>query len=382
MAKKRLGKRNIEEEGLAGIKRKILPPKKGKVSPAAAWIASGAIALGSLFSPSGAEARNMPRDPPREAEIRDIGCYDLKVHGGYSQFNEDETVSSLLSSMKGETDKYRVPDSIESFKVPLAMGRQLLIKHNPGDQDLFCAITPSINDELANTGADIISFNLDYRYLDIETPKIRLKLTEKSVIVSLLDQETGRHARLMIPKSSPRPEKINLALFEEDADVNLAEQTFFALNTIPSFQALDGEAPKALASAIESAELLLSLRSRDLQFSRNVGWEADPFEDTIDSFIEFYASFGGDALEKLSEPMKNMDRRQKAELAKFAIPRITAIVLRPYAAWKGLSVLNELDTLLSGPNFSKEALQEFAWKNGLSSQYSDLLKSIRADFSE
>jgi len=228
--------RSPGEEGPAGIKRKILPPKKGKISPAAAWIAGGALALGALFYGSKAESKTMPREPQKETEIRDVGCYDLRLHGGYSQFNEGETVSSLLSSMKAETDKYRVPGSEHSFKIPLVMGRKMLLKHNSPDHDLLCAITPSLDDILANTGTGIISFNLDYGYLDIENPEVRLKITDKMVVVSLLDPETGRHARVMIPKSSPFPDKINLALFEETANVNLAEQAFFLLNSLPSFR--------------------------------------------------------------------------------------------------------------------------------------------------
>ncbi|MBD3417453.1 hypothetical protein GF412_00490 [Candidatus Micrarchaeota archaeon] len=379
---RKLEKRSIRDEGPAKRHAKITPPKKRRASKAAAWIAGGALAIGAMLSPSKSEAKTMPREPYTEPEVKDIGSYNLNVHGGYSPFKEGETVSSLLSSMEAETKKYRAKGSPGSFSIPLEAGRKLFLKHSPSSKALFCAVTPSIDERVARLNLDIVSFSLDYSHIDIENPEMRIKNTKSSVIVSLLDSGTGRHARITIPKSDPKPSDINLVLFEENAQVNLAEQAFFALNALPASHLPENDASKAFASAMESAEFLLEFRSRNMQFSRSPTWENDPFEETIDTFIELYSSFGGDVLDKLSEETEGMNREQKSELAKLAIPRLTAIVLRPYAAWRKLEILNELDRLISSPDFSKEELQKFAWKHGLSAQYRDLMNDITREFSK
>ena len=356
-------KKTLSSSGLAKQKEKLKSPKK-KPSRAKKLLLTGALALGIAAAPLGAEAR--APDPTN------LSPPSYTIAPPLGEASSTESLKYLLSSLKAETDKYRKSTSLSLFEIPLLQGAKLRLRVDSMSRSIHFTVLQ---------GAQRHSFKLSFSELNIITPEVRIQDQGETLVVRLLDKMNGRQARITLLKSDVAPEKMLIRVFDESADLHAAQQAFQSLNALPE-PVMDPKTTesKLLMGALEAAENLLISQTRDLEFSSSSAEDKrTAFERTVDTFISIYSSLGGEAVDELSSAMEGMDREERGRVMEFAIPRLTAIMMRPFAAWQGS--LGGLDRLLSSPDFSTQSLREFAWHNNLHQEYNFLLKGVREHFS-
>ncbi len=353
-------KRALQDSELARQKKELNAPKK-KLSPAAKLLLAGTLAAGIAVSPSGAEAR-----APELIDLSAPSSYIIAPP--LVDASSTESIGYLLSSLKPETDKYRKSSSLSIFEVPISQGGKLRLKVDQMDRTLLFTVLQ---------GTQKRSFELSFSELSIITPEVRIKDQGEMLIVRLLDSRNGRQARITILKSDITPEKMLIKVFDDGADLYAARQVFQSLNTLPE-PVVDPKKSESrvFMEALKIAENFLIAQTQNLEFSSSSTEDKrTAFERTVDTFISLYSIMGGEAVDELSSTMKEMSREERGRIVEFAIPRFTALMMRPFAAWQGS--LGKLDRLLSSPDFSIEALREFAWHNNLHQEYNFLLNGLR-----
>ena|GEM_PF-4923361 len=349
---------------LAQKKTKLHAPKK-KPSRAAKLLLSGALAAGIAAAPSGAEAR-----APELVDLTAPSSYIIVPP--LVDASSTESISYLLSSLKAETDKYRKSSALSIFEIALSQGGKLTLKMNQIDRILrFTVLQP---------GSQRRSFEFSFSELSIINPEVRIEDQGEKLVVRLLDSRNGRHARIIIPKVDVDPDKIRIKVFDDSAELYAARQVFHYLHTFPE-PVVDPKRTESrvFMEALKAAENLLVKQTQHMEFSSSGEEKKTAFEHTVDTFISLYSIMGYEAVDKLSAGMEGLSREEKGRIVEFALPRFTALMLRPFAAWQGS--LGKLDKLFSSPDFSIEALREFAWHNNLHQEYNFLLKSLRESLS-
>lgn len=351
----------LPSPGLAKQKRKLRAPKK-KPSGAAKLALAAAIALGGTAPSIDASAKA----PSRLAASLSTPIYDMEPRAPASSV---ESIRYLLHSMKAETDKYQRSSPLNVFNVPLVGGAKLRLRMNVMDNTLSFMVS--------KPGASTRFFEINFLDLDVPTPEVRIKDQGETLVVSLLDNMNGRHARFTFLKSDIAPEKMLTRVFDESADLLAAQYIFQSLNTLPEL-VLDPNTTESrvFLGAFKEAQSLLIHMTQQVEFAASSPEDKrKALERTVDTFTEFYASIGGDAVDVISFEMKEMSREQRKRIIEFALPRLTALLMRPFAAWQGS--LAKLDKCISNPDFSIQTLREFAWHNNLHQEYNFLLNSFR-----
>lgn len=102
----------------------------------------------------------------------------------------------------------------------------------------------------------------------------------------------------------------------------------------------------------------------------------DKYELLIDHFIGLYGQAGGDMVDAVLAQVKNLPEPERDSFLDDAYLAVTALLLRPYAAWEGPVVLKNLDQLISSPEFNQESLDNFAGDNNLMREYFELTMNI------
>ncbi|MCP4647448.1 MAG: hypothetical protein GY852_06900 [bacterium] len=354
----------LQSSGLAKQKRTMQAPKK-KPSRAAKLLLAGTLAAGLTAASRGAEAR-----APEPVDLVALPSYTIAPPLG--EASGTKSIIGLLSSLKHETDRYRKSATLNVFEVPL-QGGKLRLRVNEMDRSILFTVS--------QLGAERRSFKLSFSELNIITPEVRIQDQGETMVLRLMDSKNGRHARITLFKSDISPENMLIKVFDESADLHAARQAFQSLNTLP-VPIVDPKKTESrlFMEALEAAENFLISQTQDLEFSSSsAGDTRTAFERTVDTFISLYSSVGGEAVDKLSAEMKEMGREERGRVVAFALPRLTAIMMRPFAAWQGS--LGKLDRLLSSSDFNTEALRAFAWHNNLHQEYNFLLKSLREHLS-
>jgi len=352
-------KRALQDSELARQKKAMHAPKK-KPSRAAKLLLAGTLAAGIAAAPLGAEAR-----APELVDVSAPPSYVIAPP--LEDASSTESISYILSLLKAETDRYTKSSKLNIFEVPLSQGK---LRMNVDQMHRTILFTVS-------QGAQRRSFELSFSELHIINPEIRIKDQGETLVLRLLDSRSGRQARITILKSDVAPENMLIRVFDESADLVAARQAFQSLNSFPE-PVTDPKKTESrvFMEALKVAENLLVSQTQNLEFSSSSAEDRrTAFERTVDTFISLYSTMGGKAVDALSAEMKEMSREERGKLLEFAIPRLTALMMRPFAAWQGS--LGGLDRLLSSPDFSVEALREFAWHNNLHQEYNFLLKSLK-----
>ncbi len=355
----------LPSSGLAKQKKKLRAPKK-KPSGAAKLVFAAAIALGGTAAPLDASAKVLRYStaPPLTP------IYDVMSPEPASSV---ESIRYLLHLMKAETDKYMKSPLHNVFEVPLGDGAKLRLRMN---------VNKTLSFMISKPGNTTRFFEINFSDLDILTPEVRIVTTEDILVVSLLDKMNGRHARFSFLKSDITPKKMITRIFDESADLFAAQYIFQALNNFPEL-GLDSNTieSKLLSEAFQKMESILIHRIQQIEFSASSPEDKRKArERTVDIFMDLYASIGGDVIDVISFGMKGMDREQRKRVVDLAIPRLTALVLRPFAAWQGS--LAKLDKCTSSPDFSIQTLREFAWHNNLHQEYTKIFKDVRKKLSK
>ena len=362
------------------------PPRHGKLSTRARIALGGVAAAAALsFSPA-ADAKNAPsliskalEDQP--AETAEAPNWQAIPPDSYESPEKGKSVSSILRDLEKETEKFRVDEN--HFRVK-HKGRTIDIVHTPEDKDFYFEINEL--GPLSPAGGTTWSFFYGYRYLDLGSFEFRAEERKNEFVLYGVDAENSRMLEIHVPYSLREPDGLTLYTVEDNAEEKLIEYVFQALANLPeSYSEKEDWKSRKVSRAIGEGEKMLEAHVSGLDFGGSAFSAADfekALEGAIDKFIVAYADTIQKMFDSIAADMETLSPEKAEELADFAIPRMSAILLRPHAANIGPSILRDLDDLISGPDFSMNSLRSFAWHNGLRSEFNQSLRMIKSSFSE
>ncbi len=363
----------------------INPPRHGKLSTKAK-IALGGIAAAAAFSLSpAADAKNAPsliskalEDHP--ARTGEPPNWQAIPPDSYECPEKGKSVETLLKDLEKGTEKFRIDEN--HFRVK-HKGRTIDIVHAPEDKDFYFETREM--GPLSPAGGATWKFFYGYRYLDIGSLEFRAEERKDEFILYGIDAENSRMLEFHIPYSLRGPDELTLYTVEDDANEKFIEYIFQALANLPdTYSEKEDWKFRKVSRAIGEGEKMLEAHVSGLDFGESVS--SDDFEKAldgaIDRFIVAYADTIQGMFDSIAADMETLSPEKAEELADFAIPRMSAILLRPHAANIGPSILRDLDDLISGPEFSMESLRSFAWHNGLRNEFNQSLRMIKSSFSE
>jgi hypothetical protein len=140
-----------------------------------------------------------------------------------------------------------------------------------------------------------------------------------------------------------------------------------------SLKSLPPGTSKSLALVVDAGKKLLEADSR---VSPGKG-----YSPMIDDFIESYAHAGGKMIDSAIAESEKLPEPERESFLDEAHLAVTALLLRPFAAWEGPAVLKELDRLISSPGFSQDSLDRFVGDNNLVREYFELTLNVGNRFS-
>ncbi|MCP4647449.1 MAG: hypothetical protein GY852_06905 [bacterium] len=125
---------------------------------------------------------------------------------------------------------------------------------------------------------------------------------------------------------------------------------------------------KSLALVVDTGKKVLENDPRVLS--------GDGYSHMIDEFIEIYGIAGGEMMDAAIAQSEKLPESERAHFLDEAYLTIVALLLRPYAAWEGPSVLKKLDQQMSSREFSLDSLDRFAADNDLVREYYELTLKV------
>lgn len=125
----------------------------------------------------------------------------------------------------------------------------------------------------------------------------------------------------------------------------------------------------------ESVALVAEAGNKLLEPNK-LGRTPDNYVPLIDYFIELYDQAGGEMVDAALAHAEELPDSKRGIFLEEANLTIVALLLRPYAAWEGPAFLKSLDQLISGPEFSQESLDRFAFESNLMREYAELTMNI------
>jgi len=132
----------------------------------------------------------------------------------------------------------------------------------------------------------------------------------------------------------------------------------------------------ALPSGISGSVALVAEAGNKLIESNKLGHTPDNYVPLIDYFIELYDQAGGEMVGAALAQAEELPESKRGIFLEKANLTIVALLLRPYAAWEGPTFLESLDQLISGPEFSPDSLDRFAFDSNLVREYAELTMNI------
>ncbi|MBD3389844.1 hypothetical protein GF415_02710 [Candidatus Micrarchaeota archaeon] len=362
------------------------PPRHKKLSKGARIALGGIAAAAALSLSPAADAKNAPSliskasyDHSKQPE--ELPIWYACPPDSYQQPQEGESISSILRGLKEETEKLK--DENGSFVVKKS-GNRVRVTHIDEDKELHFEVTEM--GPLAPAGGKKWDFYYNYRYMDLDLVDFRIDKQEGKFVLYGIDVDSRRMLEMHVPFSIAGPGAIELYTVEDNADEHYIEFVFQALANLPeAYSEEEDWKSRKIAHAIGIGENTLAKRVSELDFGGSVSSSED-FEKSLDRAIDEYVWAYADTMQpifkSIAAEMETLSPEKASELADFAIPRLSAILLRPHAANIGPSILRDLDDLISGPDFSMDSLRSFAWHNGLRSEFNQSLRFFKSKFGE
>ena len=379
--KPRSPQREAMEETARTTQKKTLDKPRRKPSIFAKAALAAGITAATLFGGQNeaAAARissTHPTDILAQAPESNVEVYTVRPPEEFNTSEPGNDIHSLLKRIDGkEMQQYSVSGEPGKYRIPMEGGRHLQAKLIKGGKQLSVQVASRPNETLP--GPTIISshFIVNIALLGMEGPKLHVANGPKYVHLNVVDEPTGKHLRIMVPKASGDPEE---GLIVQMFSLGTSHQEIISgLAKLPKIREDSSREISRMNSIFENAQVQIDEKMPASPIGSGEGQGMKPVSLLLDEVIAAYEAGLNFMIDSLGEEVKGMKSEEKKKFLKKVLPHAVGALLRPYhVSYNGISNLPKLDEIISNPDMETRELQRFAKEHDLVPEFNGILDSF------